>query len=102
MYFWLVVGLVPCELRLDGALEFGKTCVLYRDSYQQSLKDRMETISNLEYQIEYLTEKLGEANILVSVYESQLVTDGCITKGYKIDKQQTGWGEITPISPGNR
>lgn len=74
-----------CELRLEGALEYGKMCSLYRDSYQDSLKQRAETIRDLEHQVEYLTTRLGEANSLVSVYESQLLNDGCVTKRYKIE-----------------
>ena len=78
-----------CEMRLDGALEFGRECTLYRDSYQVSLKERAEKISNLEYQVEYLTRRYGEASILINVYESQLITDGCVTKEYKIGPVST-------------
>lgn len=73
-----------CELRLDGALEYGRTCALYRDSYQESLKERAETIDNLEYQVEYLTKHLGRANTLVNIYESQLLADGCVTKEFTV------------------
>lgn len=73
-----------CELRLGGALEYGRTCDRYRSSYQDSLKERAETINNLEYQVEFLTRNLGRANTLVNIYESQLLIDGCVTKEYTV------------------
>jgi hypothetical protein len=77
-----------CDSKLYRANDSLTELILDRDMHKAIAREAKEEASICQYQMKLTHKKLVTCNILTSIYDNQLLNDGCITKVTNEDTHQ--------------